>query len=225
MIPTESAPTDEAARVADPLQVRVSRPLVLLRLGYRRPSQVPPRTARVLDEVIDHARGLIAPRAVYRRVVVSAPEPGVTLVGGMLRSTSRSLHDRLARCSEAVVFAATIGPAVETWGHELSERDEMTRALLADAYASAAAIALGLEVEALGARLLAEHGLEAIKRYAPGYGDWDLSDQRPLHALLGSDRIGITLTEDFLMLPAKSISGIIGGVSPAGGGAPRPSDP
>ncbi len=87
----------------------------------------------------------------------------------------------------------------------------MTRGLLADAFASSAAIALGLEVETVAASLLAEEGLTATKRYAPGYGDWSLESQKPLHALLDAARIGITLTEDCLMLPAKSISGVIGG--------------
>jgi hypothetical protein len=216
----DSQESGGAAVLADPLPVAVSRPLVLLRLGYRRPSQVPEKTARILDEVMEHARGLLAPRAVHRLVDVRLPEPGVTLIGGTLRSTSRSLHERLAACSRAVVFAATVGPQVEGWGHDLMERGEMTRALLADAYASAAAIALGLEVETIAARLLAPLGLTAVKRYAPGYGDWSLSDQAPLHALLDSSRIGITLTEDSLMLPAKSISGVIGGVPGAPSSAP-----
>ena len=87
----------------------------------------------------------------------------------------------------------------------------MTRGLLADAFASSAAIALGLEMETIAARDLAEERLAPTKRYAPGYGDWSLADQAPLCALLDTGRIGITLTEDFLMLPAKSISGVIGG--------------
>ena len=87
----------------------------------------------------------------------------------------------------------------------------MSRGLLADAFASSAAIALGLEVETIAARALGEEGLAATKRYAPGYGDWTLDSQGPLFALLDAPRIGITLTEDFLMIPAKSISGVIGG--------------
>ena len=87
----------------------------------------------------------------------------------------------------------------------------MTRGLLADAFASSAAIALGLEVEKLAARLLASENLVATRRFAPGYGDWSLADQAPLCALLDAARIGIALTEDFLMLPAKSITGVIGG--------------
>ncbi len=198
-------------RIVDPLPVQVPRPMVLLRLGYRRPAQVPERVVKILDDTMEKGRSLLAPRAIRGTFDVAAPGAGVILIGGTLRSTSRSLHERLAGCRRAVLFAATIGEAVETWARDLMESGEMTRGLLADGFASSAAIALGLEVETIAARDLAEERLTPTKRYAPGYGDWSLADQAPLHEMLGAGRIGITLTEDFLMLPAKSISGVIGG--------------
>jgi cobalamin-dependent methionine synthase-like protein len=200
-----------AAEIVDPLPIEIPRPMVLLRLGYRRPAQVPEKTSRMIDEVMTQGRALLTPRAIYGLVEVVAPDPGVTEIAGAIRAKSGSLHERLDGCTRAVVFAATVGPAVESWGHELLESGEMTRGLLADAFASSAAITLGLEVEKIAGRRLAEEGLTATRRHAPGYGDWDLSDQTPLLSLLDAGRIGITLTEDHLMIPAKSISGIIGG--------------
>ena len=198
-------------RIADPIPIEVSRPMVLLRLGYRRPAQVPERTARLIDEIMDKGRSLLAPRAIYGTFDASTPGPGLCLIGGSLRAASRSLHERLQGCRRAVLFAATIGPLVETWCHDLLQDGQMTRGLLADAFASSAAIALGLELETIATAVLKEEDLEATGRYAPGYGDWPLGDQAPLCALLDVGRIGITLTEDFLMLPAKSITGVIGG--------------
>jgi cobalamin-dependent methionine synthase I len=198
-------------QIADPLSVTVSRPMVLLRLGYRRPAQVPERTARLIDEIMEQGRGLLRPRAVYGTFDAATPEPEISVIGGTLRARSRSLHERLQGCRRAVLFAATIGIEIETWCQGLMAEGQMTRGLLADAYASSAAIALGLEVETLAARVLSEEGLAATRRHAPGYADWSLEAQVPLHALLDATRIGIRLTEDFLMLPAKSISGVVGG--------------
>src|SRR5262245_48750767 len=198
-------------QIADRLPVEVSRPMVLMRLGYRRPAQVPERTAVLIDEIMNRGRLLLRPRAVYGTFDASTPGPGQSLIGGSLCASSRSLHERLKGCPRAVVFAATIGPEVETWGHDLTQDGQMTRGLLADAFASSAAIALGLEMEKIAAAALAAEDLNATRRFAPGYGDWSLGDQAPLCALLDVGRIGITLTEEFLMLPAKSISGVIGG--------------
>ncbi len=207
-----TAPGGERDRVRrlDPLPIEVARPMVLMRLGYRRPSQVPERTSRLIDEVMERGSALIEPRAVWTEVEVSTPEPGTIVLGGTLRTSSRSVHRRLSTCRAAAVFAATVGAAIDDLGRQWMDAGEMTRALLLDAYGGSAATALGLKVEEAIEEAFSGRGLRSTKRYAPGYGDWDLSDQGPLLAMLDVGRIGIRLTEDHLMLPAKSISGVIG---------------
>jgi len=203
---------DPGLQVLDPLPVDIARPMVVLRLGYRRAAQVPEKTSRLIDEAMAEARRLLQPKAVYREVEIALEDDGRVLsIGGAVRSSSRSLHQRLAECRAAVVFAATVGSPLEDWIHSLMNDDQMTRALLADACGSAAATALGLKLEEIITRHFKERRLEATRRYAPGYGDWALTDQTPLFSLLDAGRIGIRLTEDHLMIPAKSISGIIGG--------------
>jgi hypothetical protein len=195
-------------QVLDPLPITVSRPLVLLRLGYRSAVQVPAKTARLLDEVIAEATPLLRPRAACAVVEVRR-DPGVLIVGDAIRTASRSLAERLDGCPMAVVFAATIGAALEERARALSDAGELTRSLLFDAYGSSAAIALGLAMEQAAAPLLAP--LQPTRRHAPGYGDFELEAQAPLLGLLDAGSVGIALTEDTLMLPAKSISGVIGG--------------
>jgi len=197
-------------RLLDPLPIEVPRPLVLLRLGYRHAGQVPEKTSRLLDEVISQGKPMLAPRAVSGTFDVTR-EGEVYVVGGALRSQSRSLAERLDGCSRAALFAATIGPALEDWTRTLNDAGELTRALLADAYGSSAAIALGTSIEIAVAAEFRALGLTPTKRYAPGYGDFELEAQAPLIALVDAARIGIELTPEHLMLPGKSISGVIGG--------------
>jgi cobalamin-dependent methionine synthase I len=197
-------------RLFDPLPLDVPRPLVLLRLGYRHSGQVPEKTSRLLDEVIAQGKPLLAPRAVCGTFEV-AREGESFVVGGALRSSSRSLAERLNGCSRAALFAATIGQALEDWTRSLDGAGELTRALLADAYGSSAAIALGTSLEMAVAKEFRALSLTPTKRYAPGYGDFELEAQAPLLALVDATRIGITLTPEHLMLPGKSISGVIGG--------------
>lgn len=49
-----------------------------------------------------------------------------------------------------------------------------------------------------------------ILRISPGYGDWDISEQKKIFNILKPQDIGVLLTENCLMIPEKSISGIIG---------------
>jgi hypothetical protein len=67
-------------------------------------------------------------------------------------------------------------------------------------------------MEALHARLLDEFKLEKKASMNPGSGDrrlWPLEEQGVLFGLLGNvtESIGVILTESWLMMPNKSVSG------------------
>ena len=66
------------------------------------------------------------------------------------------------------------------------------------------------EIEAEIRREAAADGLVVSRRVSPGYCDWDISQQKRLFQLLDSNTAGVTLTENKLMMPRKSISGVIG---------------
>jgi hypothetical protein len=53
-------------------------------------------------------------------------------------------------------------------------------------------------------------GLKITNRYSPGYCGWPVSDQQILFALMGQNICDIRLSESSLMMPVKSVSGIIG---------------
>ena len=53
-------------------------------------------------------------------------------------------------------------------------------------------------------------GRHITNRFSPGYCCWPVSEQHKLFSLLPRGFCGITLTESALMLPIKSVSGIIG---------------
>ena len=51
-----------------------------------------------------------------------------------------------------------------------------------------------------------------MRRYSPGYNDWDIRQQEDLFDYLGIEsarKLGVDLTPDFMMTPRKSVSGII----------------
>lgn len=53
-------------------------------------------------------------------------------------------------------------------------------------------------------------GFHITNRYSPGYCDWPLVAQQELFSVLPSNKCRINLTDSSLMLPLKSVSGIIG---------------
>ena len=53
-------------------------------------------------------------------------------------------------------------------------------------------------------------GWQHTNRFSPGYCGWDVADQRLLFPLLGNTPCGVVLTEGQMMVPVKSVSGVIG---------------
>jgi len=52
--------------------------------------------------------------------------------------------------------------------------------------------------------------MNITNRYSPGYCGWNITGQKILFSLLPEYFCGIELTDTCLMLPIKSVSGIIG---------------
>ena len=53
-------------------------------------------------------------------------------------------------------------------------------------------------------------GWRHTNRFSPGYCGWDVADQRQLFPLLGNTPCGVILTDGQMMVPVKSVSGVIG---------------
>jgi hypothetical protein len=53
-------------------------------------------------------------------------------------------------------------------------------------------------------------GVKVTNRVSPGYAGWDTAEQRLLFGLCGGEPIGVTLNEACFMLPAKTITFLVG---------------
>ena len=73
-------------------------------------------------------------------------------------------------------------------------------------------LALGAAAESLKEHIRSVFGLKKLGLMDPGsLEDWPLAEQSPLFKLLGDTegRLGVRLTDSLLMMPRKSISGIL----------------
>jgi hypothetical protein len=116
----------------------------------------------------------------------------------------------LKKSEKIVVFTCTIGDDVEKESKRLMADGNALEGFLYDIIGSelAECVADGLHnhIE----KLVAGYGMMVSNRYSPGYCNWSVSDQHKLFSLLNGNTCGITLTESSLMLPVKSVSGILG---------------
>jgi hypothetical protein len=144
----------------------------------------------ILGEATEAAGRLIAPKGIYTYAA-----------GSELRGSTIFAHlDRMAFC------VCTIGPALEAEVTRLSGGGELLKAVVLDAIGSVAAEAVASYIDERIAAEAACEGLKTSCRASPGYGDWDVREQAAIFALLPAGRIGVRLSETFMMSPRKSVS-------------------
>ena len=143
-------------------------------------------------------------KAVYRKSSVTFfGEKGIRFDFGEIES--ESLRKNLEGCKSAFVFAATSGNAVD----RLILR--RTKLSAADGFITDCIASSGIEVFCDFINDEMKKGRKLKPRFSPGYGDVSLCCQGEILSFLDAYRkIGITLTEAYLMSPIKSVTAIVG---------------
>ena len=157
-------------------------------------------TARELAESLP-------PKFVYRAFPLEFGADGVTLVGSGVTLTGGLAQKMLQHCDTAVLLCCTLGMEFEQRLRAMERRD-MGKAVSLDA--GSAWVESGCDA---AEREIAERfsGRYLTDRFSPGYGDLPLSLQPAVLAALDAQRrLGIHLSDSFLMTPSKSVTAVIG---------------
>lgn len=118
---------------------------------------------------------------------------------------------RQLRGSEAfALFICTSGLEFEAYQHRLKEQGDMVRVFIADALGSVIAEKCADQMEKALQESIDKLGWKHTNRFSPGYCGWHVSQQQLLFPLFQGHTCGVKLTDSSLMVPIKSVSGIIG---------------
>jgi hypothetical protein len=180
---------------------------VLRRLGKKRKMEISPQLARLVNEETEKCQGMMTPMGIYERFDISLEKENIVEVKGGLSIESSDLYSWVSGCDELVVMAVTIGDGIVTRVEELVEAREVTRGMIVDAIGSETVEELA---NVLNRIICTTVRKATTKRYSPGYGDWEVTDQKVLLDLVHGDQIGIEVNEASQMVPEKSISAVIG---------------
>jgi hypothetical protein len=157
-----------------------------------------------LVQLLDSAVPLAKPKALYKLAYIDNRTEDSVVVDGVTL-TSRVLRVNLDTAHRVFAYLATCGAELQGWSDEL---DDMLLSYWADAIKEQA---LATAIQALAAHLSACYKLGRTATMAPGsLADWPIREQRPLFRILGDPEaaIGVVLTESFLMIPNKTVSGV-----------------
>lgn len=163
--------------------------------------------ATTFEGLIGRARAVAKPKALYAEAFIDFRGEDTVRIDG-ITFTSRLLRRNLDRVER-------IFPYVATCGHELDMVELPPGELLAQFWwDTIKAAILGVARAHLHAHLTQTFRLGKTATMSPGSGDvdvWPIEQQKPLFALLHgvTPHIGVVLTESCLMIPNKTVSGIL----------------
>lgn len=157
-----------------------------------------------LEQMVREAEAIARPKAMCGVAFIEERAEDRVVVDGV-QFSSRVLAVNLEPVNRVFPYVATCGIELDEWA---SSFDDVLERYWSEAIREAAMRVAFSEVERY---LESTYGVTETSRMNPGsLEDWPIQQQAHLFRLLGDTegQIGVRLTESYLMLPTKSVSGI-----------------
>ena len=153
------------------------------------------------EEAVELFISLARPRGAFRLC-----NPGKEKEELFFDSFESPILERFLEADFAAVFLVTLGAGPEEKAAELMSQGEYLLASILDSMASEGAENMARKMQK---DVEQRFKIPACVRFSPGYGSWSLDCQRFLLPSLQAREHGVSLTESLMMVPRKSISGVI----------------
>jgi hypothetical protein len=191
--------------------LRLDKKEIELTLGYL-DNTIPKHFSELIDEIISHLPDKCKIKAGY---CIAEIDKNKAKADGLKASDKFFKMDKivtgqLSKAEWIAFFVCTIGPGMEQWSKKCLEKGDPATAYLIDTVASNTVENVADSLHDLISREMDKKGLKVTNRYSPGYCDWSVSEQHLLFSFFPKNFCEITLTDSSLMLPIKSISGVVG---------------
>lgn len=166
------------------------------------------RVAEILDRIEPIVRERVTPKYVYREASVELTDEGIRLDDVSSVLTGDDIKKHLKGCNKAIILAVTLSAEADKLIRQTAVTD-MAESLAVDCLCSAAVEQVcDLAEQEIFSQIKAPY---RTWRFSPGYGDLPLTLQKDLLLALNAQRrIGLTVTENSLLIPSKSVTAIIG---------------
>jgi hypothetical protein len=164
------------------------------------------RIESVVRELVEKARPIARPKAVYEVSYIDSKEDDTVTIAGV-KFASHVLRVNLDKVERVFPYVCTCGREMDAL--PFTENDLM----ISFCYDAIKELAVQQARSYMEEYLTKRFALGQMSRMAPGAGaaeDWPITQQKQLFSIFGDVQklIGVKLTDTFLMIPIKSVSGI-----------------
>ena len=182
---------------------------VLRYMGHK-DQEITPELEKTIDKVIELCAEIAEPKWTYGYFEPNFEDGAVAVGKSGITLSGKNIYNHLYGAHHFALIAVTLGMKLER-KLMLLEKTSMTEAIILDSAANACIESVADYVEGLVIDESKRKNMYTNYRYSPGYGDFPIETQKKLIPLLNCEkRIGLTVNENSIMIPRKSVTAIIG---------------
>lgn len=116
----------------------------------------------------------------------------------------------MEEAEKIAVFICTAGQGFSDYSRKYNKEGEYLKGYIVDTMGSVVVEKSMDFIQSELEKQVQSEGMKITNRYSPGYCNWPVDDQKLLFSLVPAHTCEISLSASCLMVPIKSVSGIIG---------------
>ena len=158
------------------------------------------------EELLHESLKIAVPKAMYRELHIDKIKED-TIIFGDIVFESKVMRSNLQNIGRVIGYVITCGTELDTWSEQYDD-DPLDRFISG----SVKQLILRAAVMKIFEDIKNKFGFQKTATMNPGsLPDWPITEQKKLLSMIGNvqDEIGVKLTESNLLIPMKSVSGIL----------------
>lgn len=179
-------------------------------LRYMGADRSDPQLVELAQKAVTELSKAITPKYIYRKFDIQATDSGIRLSGTDMLLTGHAIAAHLKGCHACYLLAGTLGAQADRVIRLATLKSMLEGLALNSAATELTENLMDTAQQEIG-QAEAEKENYLTDRFSPGYGDLPISLQKELLFLCDTPRkIGLSVTENDILTPKKSVTAIIG---------------
>jgi hypothetical protein len=189
------------------IEIKVDPRVILYIQGYTGQREPRPSVVELANRAAEEVLTLTQPKAIFREIpIAEIRKESIVLEGGVNLQTGERINGWWKGSRALSVAVCTIGERIEERVTEYFALGEHASAMNLDIAGTAALGWLGNQVHEHICHKAKRAGLEMGPFLNPGYREWPITDQKEIFRIIPAASIGVTLNEQCMMEPKKSLT-------------------
>lgn len=158
---------------------------------------------------IDKVKEIANPKVTYQRFSLTRKNDKL-FIDDRIELCGDDIKNHLYKCNEVIILSSTLGVQIDSLIRK-TELTDMALSIIIDSASNVAIESVCEDAEKEIRKELEKENKFLTSRFSPGYGDFDISIQPEILNLTDAGKkIGLCVNSNYLMIPRKSITAIMG---------------